>query len=125
LFAVGPDRNKHLRNAAIVLLLAVIVWKLPGGGTAADVISNVLGLVFAAGMLFFGYRMYMEHRSTLFMLEDKTRALMYACLVVAAFALIATSELWAQGGFGVLVWLALIGLATYGLVSVYKTSREY
>ena len=34
---VGPDRNTHLRNAGIVLLLAVAVWQLPGGDTAADV----------------------------------------------------------------------------------------
>jgi hypothetical protein len=50
---------------------------------------------------------------------------MYACGVLAAFALIATSELWAQGGLGVLIWLALLGLATYGLIAVYRTSREY
>ena len=29
------DRNKNIRNTVIVLALAVAVWKLPGGGTAA------------------------------------------------------------------------------------------
>jgi len=66
---MGPDRNTHLRNAAIVLVLAAAVWKLPGGGTAANVISNILGLIFAGGLVFFGYRLYMEHRSSLFMLR--------------------------------------------------------
>jgi hypothetical protein len=122
---VGPDRNANLRNGAIVLLLAVVVWKLPGGGTAADVVSNLLGLIFAGGIVFFGYRLYMEHRSSLFMFEDKTRALLYACGVLLAFALLGTRELWDQGGIGVLVWLALIGAATYGLVTVYRASREY
>ena len=122
---MGPDRNTHIRNFSILILIAVAVWQLPGGGTATSVIQNILSVAFAGGLVFFGYRMYMEHRSSIFMLEDKTRALMYACGVLAAFALIATSELWAQGGIGVLIWLALLGLATYGLVAVYRTSREY
>ena len=122
---MGPDRNTHLRNAAIVLVLAVAVWKLPGGGTAASVISNVLGLIFAGGRVFLGYRLYMEHRSSLFLLEDKTRALLYGCGVLLAFALIATRKLWDQGGIGALIWLGLIGAAAYGFVTVYRTSREY
>jgi hypothetical protein len=122
---MGPDRNKNLRNAAIVVLLAVAVWKLPGGGTAAAVISNVLGLIFAGGLVFFGYRLYMEHRSSIFLLEDRTRALLYGCGVLLAFALIGTRKLWDVGGVGVLLWLALIGAAAYGLVTVYRTSRDY
>ena len=65
---MGPDRNTHLRNFAILILIAVAVWQLPGGGTATATINNVLGLIFAGGIVFLGYRMYMEHRSTLFML---------------------------------------------------------
>jgi hypothetical protein len=125
LAAVGPDRNKHLRNAAIVVLLAVAVWKLPGGGTAAAVINNVLGLSFAGGIVFFGYRLYIEHRSSLFMLEDRTRALLYGSGVLAAFALIATRRLWDEGGVGALIWLALLGAAAYGVMTVYRASRDY
>jgi hypothetical protein len=125
LLLVGPDRNTHLRNAAIVLALAVLLWKLPGGGTAATVINNVLGIVFAGGLLFFGYRLYMEHRTAVFMLEDRTRALLYASGLLAAFALVATGRLWEQGGVGVVVWLALLGAAAYGIVTVYRASREY
>ena len=79
----------------------------------------------AAGLVFLGYRMYMEHRTTLFMLEDKVRALLYGSLVLVALALIATRRLWDEGGLGVLVWLALIGAGVYGCVTVYRTSREY
>ena len=45
------------------------------------------------------------------MLEDKTRALLYGCGVLLAFALIGTRKLWDLGGIGALVWLALIGAA--------------
>jgi hypothetical protein len=122
---MGPDRNTHLRNIAIVVLLAVAVWQLPGGGTATSTVSNILGLIFAGGIVFFGYRMYMEHRTTLFMLEDKVRALLYGSLVMLALALIGTRRFFDEGGLGVLVWLALIGAAVYGCVTVFRAAREY
>jgi hypothetical protein len=122
---VGPVRNKLLRNFAILLLITVLVWRLPGGGTATSTVSNILGLLFAGGLVFFGYRMYMEHRTSLFMLEDRVRALLYGSLVLIALALVATQRLWDDGGFGVLVWLALIGAGVYGCVTVYRASREY
>jgi hypothetical protein len=122
---MGPDRNTHLRNFAILILIAVAVWQLPGGGTATNTINNILGLIFAGGLVFFGYRMYMEHRTTLFMLEDKVRALLYGSLVLIALALIATRRLWDEGGLAVLVWLALIGAGVSGCITVWRTSREY
>ena len=122
---MGPDRNKLLRNFAILILLAVAVWQVPGGGTATATINNILGLLFAGGLVFFGYRMYMEHRTSLFMLEDRVRALLYGSVGLLALALIATSRLFDEGGVGVLVWLALIGAGVYGCVTVYRAAREY
>jgi hypothetical protein len=122
---VGPDRKTHARNFAILILIAAAVWQLPGGGTATATVNNILGLIFAGGLVFFGYRMYMEHRSSLFMLEDRVRALLYGSLALIAIALIATRKLWDDGGFAVLVWLALIGAGVYGCVTVYRAAREY
>jgi hypothetical protein len=122
---VGPDRNKLLRNFGILILIAVAVWKLPGGGTATITVNNVLGLLFAGGLVFFGYRTYMEHRTSLFMLEDRLRALLYGSIALIALALVATRRLWNEGGFAVLVWLALIGAGVYGCLAVYRASREY
>jgi hypothetical protein len=85
----------------------------------------VLGLFFAGGLVFLGYRMYMEHRSSLFLLEDRVRALLYGSLVLIALALIATQRLWNKGGLGGLVWLMLLGAGAYGCVTVYRAAREY
>ena len=74
------DRYKNLRNFAIVIAIAVVVWKVPGGGTAATTISNILGIMFVAAGFFFGYRLYMEHRETLFGLEERQRGLLYGAL---------------------------------------------
>ena len=122
---MGPDRNRLIRNFAILLLLAVAVWQLPGGSAATGTINNLLGLIFAGGLVFLGYRMYMEHRQDLFMLEDRARALLYFSFVMIALALIATSRLFDEGGIGVIVWLMLIGAGVYGCVVVWRGSREY
>jgi hypothetical protein len=122
---VGPDGKTHARNFGILILIAVAVWQLPGGGTATATVNNILGLIFAGGLVFFGYRMYMEHRTTLFMLEDKVRALLYGSLVMLALALIGTRRFFDEGGVGVLVWLALIGAGVYGCVTVFRAAREY
>ncbi len=122
---MGPDRATHLRNFAILVLIAVAVWQLPGGGTAVVVTNNILGLLFAGGLVFFAYRMYMEHRQSLFMLEDKVRGLLYGSLVLIALALVGTRRMWDEGGAGVLVWLLLIGAGVYGCVVVFRASREY
>ena len=122
---MGPDRNKHLRNIAIILVLAVAVWKLPGGGTASRTIENIFAVLFVAGMAFFGYRMYMEHRETIFSLGERQRGLMYGAIALAAFALIATRRLWDAGGLGAMLWLLMLGASGWALYSVWRAYKTY
>jgi hypothetical protein len=123
---VGPDRNTHLRNIAIILLLSLAVWKLPGGGDTSSAILTLLLVILWAGVLFFGYRLYMEHRMTLHSLDDRVRALLYGSLAVIVLTLVATSRLWNDaGGLGVLIWFGLLALAGWGLATVWRAYREY
>ena len=122
---MGPDRNTHIRNFAILILIAVAVWQLPGGGTATNVVQNVLGIIFAGGFVFFGYRMYMENRDTIFGLGERMRGILYASVALAAITLVATQRMWDSGGLGAVLWLAFISAAVYGLFSVWRTYREY
>ena len=119
------ERGKTARNVAIVLLLAVIVWRVPGGDTASSTIANLLSVILFGGLLFFGYRMYMENRTTIFDLEDRLRIMLYASVGLVVFALVATSRLWSSGGAWVLLWFGLIGLAVYGFATVFRAYREY
>lgn len=122
---LGPDRNKHLRNIAIILVIAVGVWKLPGGGTAAGTIGNIFSVLFIAGLGFLGYRVYMERRETLFGLPERQRGLLYGSLAMIAFALVATRTLWDSGGLGALLWLAMLSAAGWALYSVWRAYRAY
>ena len=122
---MGPDRNKHLRNIAIILLLAVAVWQLPGGGTAADTISNLFSIIFLGGLLFLAYRLYVQNRETIYGLDDRMRALLYGSLGLIAITLVATERMWDGGGLGAVLWLAFIGAAVYGLVTVWRSYRTY
>ena len=122
---MGPDRAKHIRNILIIVALAVVVWLVPGGGTGSATIYNLLTIVLTAGLLFFGYRLYMENRATIFGLGDNQRALLYGCVAVATIALLATNRLWNEGGLGALVWFALLSLAGWGIYRVWRAYSEY
>jgi hypothetical protein len=122
---VGPDGLKNLRNIAIVIALAVAVWKLPGGGTAANTIGNVFSVLFIGGLFFLGYRVYMERRDVILGLEERQRGLLYGALALAAFALIATRRMWDAEGLGVVIWMAMLGAAAYAIYSVWRAYSSY
>ncbi len=122
---MGPDRGKHLRNIAIILGLTLVVWLVPGGDAAGRTIDNLLGIIFLGGLLFFGYRLYMERKETIFGLEERQRGIFYASVALAAITLVATSRMWDEGGLGAILWLAFIALAAWGLVSTWRAYREY
>ena len=122
---MGPDGRKHLRNIAIIVLLAVVVWQVPGGDRAGSTIANIISIIFVGGLLFFGYRLYMENRQTIFGLEERQRALLYGALALAVFALVATRRMWDANALGGLLWLAMLGAAGWALYSVWRAYKTY
>ena len=122
---MGPDRGKHLRNIAIILAITLVVWLVPGGDAAGRTIDNLLGIIFLGGLLFFGYRVYMERREVIFGLEERQRGIFYAAVALAAITLVATGRMWGAGGLGAILWLAFMGLAIWGLLFVWRAYREY
>jgi hypothetical protein len=122
---VDTDSAKTLRNVLIILLLAAAVSFLPGGDEGSNTVGNLLTVIFFGGLAFLAYRLYMENRETLFILDDKMRAVLYGSFAVAALAIVATDRLWDEGGAGALLWFALLAAAVYGLMVVYRAYREY
>ena len=122
---MGPDRGTHLRNIAILVVLAVVVWQVPGGDRAGATVANLLSIIFIGGILFLGYRLYMENRETIFGLEERQRGVLYAGAALIAITLVATRRMWDAGGLGALVWLMMLGAGVYAIVGVWRAYREY
>jgi hypothetical protein len=112
------------RNIAIIALVALAIVVVPGGGTAADVVVAVISLLFLAVMAWFGRRLYMENRMTLWALTTAHRTLLYGGFAVAFMTLVATPRLW-ESGAGKLAWLALLAASASALYYVWVESRRY
>lgn len=115
---------RNARNVAIILVLAAAVSFLPGGGRAADVAGAVLSILFAAGLAWFFGRTYLERRTDIYTLGDRSRAILYVAIGVAAVTIVAASRLTATGA-GTVVFVALLGGCAYALLTVYRAWRQY
>ena len=116
---------KMARNWAIIALIALAIVVLPSGGSALNVVMTVLSIAFFAAIALFGYRLYRENRFTLDSMTDRQRFVLYASLGVAMLNFTATSRLFNAGGVGILVWLVVLGLCSYGVMWVYVSYRSY
>ncbi len=72
------ERTKTARNVAIVLVIALAVYLLPGGGRVADTFQALLYIGFGVGFGYLGLQLYREHRVAVYGLGDRHRALLYA-----------------------------------------------
>lgn len=115
---------RALRNIVIIMLLALAVAFVPGGGNAAAAIITVLTLGFLAGITWFVYTMARENRFTLDTLSDGTRALLYGALGLIALLIAGTDEFFETGG-GTLAWILLLGAAIAGIWRVWLDARAY
>jgi hypothetical protein len=117
--------NTGLRNAGIVVLLALAVFALPGGQTSAAFIGGLFSTLILASLVFAAWRMYREHQVALYALGDRDRGLLYGGVAGIVLAAAGTSKLLDGGGPGVILWLALVGGAIYAFVTVYRNFKAY
>lgn len=114
-----------LRNVLIVLVIAALVAFLPGGGTGGNVALQAASLAFLGVIVYVASIMYRQHRSTLYSLGERRRAMLYVALGVAAVTLTGTTRLWHEGGAGQVAWLLLLGGAAYTVFAVFWSARKY
>jgi len=114
-----------VRNTGIVLLLALAVFALPGGRSSAAFVGGLFSTLILAALVFAAWRMYREHRVTLYALGDKDRGIMYGAVGAIVLAAAGSSKLLRDGGPGILLWFALIGGAVFALVQVYRNYKSY
>ena len=119
-------RTRQAINFSILALVALGFTALPGGDSTLRVVLTLLGIVFFVAIALFGYRLYREHRFTLDSLEERQRLVLYASVALAFLTFVASQRLFTlRGGLGVLIFLGLLGLASYGVYWVFTRSRRY
>ncbi len=109
----------------VVALIALLLVVLPGGGSALDVALTLLTIAFFTVIALLGYRLYVQYRLELDTLEPVQRLVLYGSVGLAFLTFTATNRLFDEGGIGVLVWLALLVLASYGVFWVWSRYRRF
>jgi len=108
-----------------VLLIALVFTAVPGGDSTLQVILAILSIGFFVAIALLGYRLYRENTFTLESLTDLQRGVLYASIGGAFLVFAAAERLFDVGGGGVLIWIALLGLCSYGVFWVWQSSRDY
>lgn len=112
----------NLWKFGAVALVALLLVVLPGGGSALNLVLTLLSIAFFAAIALFGYRLYRENGFTLDSLDARQKLILYGSVGGAFLVFTATPLLFA--GIGILVWLALLGLCSYGVYYVIVRSRR-
>jgi|SRR5215204_4325468 len=109
----------------VVMLIALVVVVLPGGGNALDVIFTLLSIAFLGAIAFLGFRLYRQYRMELDSLDSNSRLVLYGSLGLAILTFVATDRLFNTGGAAILAWFALLALCSYGMYWVWTRYRSY
>jgi hypothetical protein len=109
----------------VIALVALALEALPGGENARDVVLSAFTIVFFAAIALFVARLYRQYRLDIESLDANIKLAMYGSLAIAVLTFTGTDRLFDAGGAGVLVWFALLALASYGLFWAWTRYRRY
>ena len=115
---------RNLRNAAVVMLLALVVAFAPAGGNAADAILTAITMGFLAAIAWTVYVLSRQNQLTLATLSDGRRAILYAAVGMIALLIAASDELFASGG-GTLAWVFLLGASVAAIWRIWIEANTY
>jgi uncharacterized membrane protein len=113
---------KNARNIGIILLVALGVDLIPGGGEAANTAQQAVYLVFLAVLCWFASIMYRQHRASLYSLGDKRRGIVYVSIGALVLVL---SALYRVSGPSAVLAIVVAGIALYAIVAIYLAARQY
>jgi hypothetical protein len=115
---------RALRNIAIIALLALVVAEVPGGGDVAEGILAAITVVFLVLIGALCYQLYRQNRLGYVTLEDRPRTVLLVALGAIVLMIAGADEL-LDSGLGLLVWLAVLGVAIFSIFRVYQDSQSY
>jgi len=112
------------RNVAIVMVLALGVAFLPGGGNAVDTVFTALTMGFLAGIAWMLYTLSRQNQLTLATLSDGRRAIFYGAFGLLALLVAGTDKLFDSGG-GTLLWILLLGASVAAIWRIWTEANTY
>lgn len=115
---------RTLRNATIVMLLAVMVAFVPAGGNAADTILTAITMGFLAAIAWTVYVLSRQQQLTLATLSDGRRAILYAAFGLIALLIVGSDEMFSSAG-GTLAWILLLGASVAAIWKVWTEANTY
>lgn len=115
---------RALRNAAIVMLLALVVAFVPGGGNGAETILTAITMAFLALIAWTVFVLSRQNQLTLATLSDGRRAILYAALGLIALLIAGSDELFSSGA-GTLAWILLLGAAIAAIWRIWIEANTY
>jgi hypothetical protein len=112
------------RNVAIVLLLALGVAFLPGGGNLAEAVLTLLTMALLAGIAWMLYTLSRENQLTLATLTEGRRAILYGAFGMLALLVAGSDKMWSSGG-GTLLWIVLLAASIAAIWKVWMEASSY
>lgn len=113
-----------LRNVAIVMLLALVVAFVPGGGNAAAAILAAITMAFLAAIAWAIFVFSRENQLMLATLSDGRRAILYGAVGLIALLVAGSDEMF-ESGLGTIGWIVLLGAAVAAIWRVWLDARAY
>ena len=111
------------RNIAIIMLLALIVAEVPGGGNVADGIFAALTVAFCVAIAATVYLAYRQNRFAYLTLPDRSRALLLGSVGAITLVVAGSDEVVDWTG-GVFILLGVIGIGLYAIYTVVMEARS-
>jgi hypothetical protein len=115
---------RTLRNAAIVMLLALAVAFVPGGGNVAEAVLTAITMGFLAAIAWTVFVLSRQNQLTLATLSDARRAILYGALGLIALLIAGSDEMFSSGA-GTLAWLLLLGASIAAIWRIWIETRAY
>ena len=115
---------RTLAYIGVILVLALGIAFVPGGGNAADVVLTALTMGFLAAAAWLVRTVARQNELTLVSLTDARRAVLYSALGLIALLIAGTDEFFETGG-GTLAWILLLGASVAAIWRVWLDARTY
>jgi hypothetical protein len=110
------------RNVTIVMLLALVVAFIPGGGNVAEAVITALTMALLAGVAWMVYTLSRESQLTLATLTDARRAILYGAVGMILLLIAGTDKLFSTGG-GTLLWIVLLAASIAAIWRVWMDAN--